>query len=770
MVLVTLLLTASLLLVSCESIPVPAETTPQISISTLEITDTRISRSPLCEYPDLALTGTGHQLIVFTELVDGEERIILKRYSNLRLIDSLQVGTATGLEYRPRIISTGPESAWIVWSARRISSWDLYTRNYRDGILGDEIRLTSGVDHDLRPYLCRYNDKQIFIVWERMSSGSSDIFGGLLSDTGHFEEFPVSRDPRLEYRPVACQTDAKQVHVAWDRHDQGAYSIRLVSFQDEKLAPDKAVSPETGMNMAPALAYSSRGKLTVAWKSDLQPDGHQDLTPWIYFRHLRAGHWSPIYTAASQKDFNKTGEDQSLEFPTLFYDREDRLWIFGRPSQGFLAQVITGDQISPLYRFDVPGWGGRGQLVNGEINDDGLLHLVRRDIRAIYLSTINTIDPSTAIVGRLRKLSPTYSHRPDLPEPFAQIGDSDSLNIFWGDLHLHSSISDGIGTIDESYAKSRYHYQLDFAALTDHEWFVGNQLLPSEWELIQLIGRQFEAPEEFVAIPAYEWTTARVPRGFGHKNVYFKKWGRPIFSYRTDARVTPALFDSLSKTGGIAIPHHIGWTGIDWGNHDQVTQPVVEIVSEHGAFEFMGNQPIMHRGGMPGNFVRDGLAQGLVFGLIGSSDSHGLIYHHGISPKRDSRQTGRVAVLLASLARPTIFNALNTRACYATSGVPILMDFKINGSRQGSQIAGKAPPTIRFDIAGTAPLKQVEIIRDNQVIMVFGKDNREGYGIRKTITDANLVPGQHWYYLRVIQEDQEMLWSSPIWYDYSPAE
>jgi len=29
-------------------------------------------------------------------------------------------------------------------------------------------------------------------------------------------------------------------------------------------------------------------------------------------------------------------------------------------------------------------------------------------------------------------------------------------------------------------------------------------------------------------------------------------------------------------------------------------------------------------------------------------------------------------------------------------------------------------------------------------------------------------PGQHWYYVRVEQEDGELAWSSPIWIDQRP--
>jgi hypothetical protein len=31
--------------------------------------------------------------------------------------------------------------------------------------------------------------------------------------------------------------------------------------------------------------------------------------------------------------------------------------------------------------------------------------------------------------------------------------------------------------------------------------------------------------------------------------------------------------------------------------------------------------------------------------------------------------------------------------------------------------------------------------------------------------DAAAAPGRHWYLLKVIQKDQEMAWTSPVWID-----
>ncbi|MBL7067410.1 MAG: hypothetical protein ISS29_06075 [Candidatus Marinimicrobia bacterium] len=48
----------------------------------------------------------------------------------------------------------------------------------------------------------------------------------------------------------------------------------------------------------------------------------------------------------------------------------------------------------------------------------------------------------------------------------------------------------------------------------------------------------------------------------------------------------------------------------------------------------------------------------------------------------------------------------------------------------------------------------------------LGKDREEGKGVKCTYVDNDLQPGKHWYYVRVVQEDGEMAWTSPIWAHY----
>jgi hypothetical protein len=514
------------------------------------------------------------------------------------------------------------------------------------------------------------------------------------------------------------------------------------------------------------VAVDSKNTVTVAWYSNIHPSGYLEEIPWIYLRQLRDGKLCEIYCLAEAGDWHKSGEDQGFEFPQLIFDRRDRLWIFGRPSQGFFVQCIDKGLKSALYRFEPEGWGGRGQLVKPILNKQGKILSIRRDLRYIFLNQFFPDSVELTMADSLQPINADMMLSERLRQRYApstlQMELPDNYQLILGSIHQHSALSDGMGTYDQGFTRSLYCFNQDFAAISDHDWFVGNAILPSEWDWMQIIDREFNQQEK-ITFPAYEWTTPRVPIGFGHKNIYYPNWGAPIFRFNLDIKQSRILFDSLRQYQGIAIPHHVGWTGVDWENHDEEIQPVMEIVSTHGAFEYMGNEPIPHRGGIPGNFIQDGLAKGLKFGLIGGSDGHGLKWHHGISRQESEWETGLMIAIVREKSSEGLFEAIRKRRVYATTGAVIEIDFRMNQHWMGESMVLAHDPEILINVIGTNRLYYVILLKDNQPIVYLGKDRLEGRGVRKTYIDENLEPGVHWYYLRVIQEDGQMAWTSPIW-------
>ncbi|MFA4839471.1 MAG: DUF3604 domain-containing protein [Candidatus Neomarinimicrobiota bacterium] len=741
------------------------EPTPICSIGELGGTDLRITSHPFAEYPDLSQDKTGDIFIVYSELIDGKERIMLKIIHDFVVIDSLQISESAGIEGFPRIVSCPSGIVWIVWAGKRDGNWDLFTRRLSSGNLSPEIRLTNDSTVDLHPAIISDLQNNIWIAWERVEDGNFNIYGMKMSDSQPGKPFPITDTEDKEFRPTLVFDAKNVVYAAWDCQKAENYEIFLRKFVAGKWQTAKSVSPEaSGKNMAPSLTIDSKGKLTVAWHSNLLASGGLDYNPWIFMKSFNSDGSARFFTPANDGDRQKLGEDQGFEFPNILIDRQGKLWLFGRPSQNFFVQCVQSGNVSPIYRFDIEGWGGRGQDVRAIVGQDGKIYSVRRDLQAIYL---NRFDPASKNLSFVQETTPISAKPPiqmaekvEIPAGFTL---PDGYQIYFGDIHQHSALSDGMGTPDECYARSRFDMRHDFAALTDHEWFTQNYILPSEWEWIKIVGQSFSEDSVFTTIPAYEWTTGRTPKGFGHKNVYFSSWNKPIFSCRFDATNTTDLVALLKQNQAIAIPHHIGWIGTDWEAMDSVVIPVSEIASTHGVFEYMGNEPIAHRGGIPGSFIQDGLARGNRFGFVGGTDGHGLKWHHGVGTKYSEWASGLTGVIAKENSREAILDAIKHRRVYATTGARIQMNFQINGRLMGESIVSTGDPEIQIDVLGTAKIHYVVLLRDNQPILTIGKDFDEGCGVRRTFVDETVTAGEHFYYLRVIQEDNEMAWSSPVW-------
>jgi hypothetical protein len=187
-----------------------------------------------------------------------------------------------------------------------------------------------------------------------------------------------------------------------------------------------------------------------------------------------------------------------------------------------------------------------------------------------------------------------------------------------------------------------------------------------------------------------------------------------------------------------------------------------EIVSCHGCYEHPGHS-LGHRGELEGQFVRENLDRGLRFGFVGASDGHGLLWHHGISRKRDPFRTGLAAILAPRLTRRAVFDALRRRRCYATSGAKIGLSVSVDGAPMGSELRGARPRVLEARFRGTSRVDRIEVVTTGGRSLDF--EPRAGRGVVRL--NVALDPGAEWayFYVRISQDDGEMAWSSPVWID-----
>lgn len=70
---------------------------------------------------------------------------------------------------------------------------------------------------------------------------------------------------------------------------------------------------------------------------------------------------------------------------------------------------------------------------------------------------------------------------------------------------------------------------------------------------------------------------------------------------------------------------------------------------------------------------------------------------------------------------------------------------------------------IKAFIRGTTPLATVTLVKNNLAIYTKPGDGPE---MNFAYTDADAKSGSAYYYLRALQKDGQIAWSSPIWVKY----
>jgi hypothetical protein len=336
----------------------------------------------------------------------------------------------------------------------------------------------------------------------------------------------------------------------------------------------------------------------------------------------------------------------------------------------------------------------------------------------------------------------------------------DGPRVLWGDLHGHSNLSDGTGLPEDYFRYARDVAALDVAALTDHDHW-GIRFLdqhPELWDEIRRQVRLYHDPGRFVTLLGYEWTSWV----HGHRHVlYFEDEGR-VHSSIDPATDTPgALWRALEGTAAITIAHHTagGPIATNWAiAPDPRFEPVTEVVSVHGSSE-AADSPARIYSAVEGHFARDALDRGYRLGFLGSGDSHDG--HPGLAHL--AAATGGLAAILADApTRTDVLAALRARRVYATSGPRILLRFSIDGAQMGSTLPATAAPerhAMRVHVVGTAPVAAVELVRSGRVVERLP----DAGGLEATWTTPlpRLAAGEY-AYVRVVQDDGGLAWSSPI--------
>jgi len=169
------------------------------------------------------------------------------------------------------------------------------------------------------------------------------------------------------------------------------------------------------------------------------------------------------------------------------------------------------------------------------------------------------------------------------------------------------------------------------------------------------------------------------------------------------------------------------------------------------------------------NLAEAVLRRGIRVGFVAGPDDHSGKPGAGIKGILRCSMDGLTAMRDYRLDRETLFQHLESRSVYATTGARILLDFSVNGKGMGEEISlpPNAPRAIRAEVHGQAPVSEVAVIREDpqKPVQVWRFDPPIlDPGVLEW-TDPEPLKSSTWYYLRVIQSDHHLAWSSPVWVD-----
>ena len=736
------------------------------------------------------------------------DRVMLRIRRNGSWEESREVTPAPGDIWRASAAADGEGRLWVFWSQRDGTAWNLWGRLLAGDSWGSPEKLSVAGTNTFHRAASSHDGK-VFVVWQSAQGaarqGQSDIWMRVW-DGSWSDPMQVSDSPANDWEPQVAGGPDGQAHIVWDGYHNGNYDIFYRSFANGALGEIEQVtnSPRfqahanvaVGPDGAPWLAWDESG---VNWGKDqgyliTPPLGiplHQERSIAIVRRS--AGSW--VTPRVALEPFYIYRLYPNFENPQLAFDANGTLTMLFRHWTRQRAHGIGARMMWETFvtRFDGRSWSLPVPLAHSQgsiekrpavtSHDGGLLAAWMTDNRRFSNAVPRNAEIYAAELGASQG-PPDYSDSnfARYVEPFAEeipvhpfeehnvetirgytiaAGDRE-FKIFRGDMHRHTDVSQDFkydGSLIEVYRYALDAAAFDYIVPTDHQLGYDQEFT---WWQDEKLADLFHVPGSFVPMFGYE-RSLNFPNG--HRNVIFGKRGTrtlpiPDAERRGEERAEK-LYAYLHENDGISMPHSSGTAqGTDWFNNDPEVEPLMEIFQGYRAsYEYMG-APLaaspqklreQRSGFNPIGYWWDALRKGYKIGVQASSDHW-------------STHMSYAMIVSEEFTRKSMFAALKARHAYGATD-NIVLDFQaVDASGKhyimGDIIESQRPPRLLIRAIGTDRIKQFVIVKNEQIIYT-SHPNQEEYAFE--FRDRGFRAGSNYYYIRVVQNDGQVAWSSPIW-------
>ena len=367
-----------------------------------------------------------------------------------------------------------------------------------------------------------------------------------------------------------------------------------------------------------------------------------------------------------------------------------------------------------------------------------------------------------------------------------------SPQVFFGNLHAHTSYSDGVGTPEIAYAYARDVAGLDFMAITEHNHPRAPSRIATDHQLysgsisISLISAaaRFTENGRFVAIYGQEFSSI----GSGnHANVFEVgsvistsdvgngEWDKLLNTWlvdHVDSQGQPALI-LLNHPAQSRSPNHKEYGINDFDSFAQWR----DKLDAHAQLINIVNGP-SHGGSEPGRpseseFLRY-LNLGLHVALTADQDNHRANWGNAAET--------RTGVVASSLTKSDIMAALRARHLYATEDRNLKIIVKVNGELMGTRFQEGRVPNPGSELSVEIQLDDedepfalytIDVYADHvggtEVADVVKQFKAMGNGT-VPLTGITYDGGEQYFFLKITQTDDDAVevdhaWVAPVWFE-----
>ena len=330
-------------------------------------------------------------------------------------------------------------------------------------------------------------------------------------------------------------------------------------------------------------------------------------------------------------------------------------------------------------------------------------------------------------------------------------------NLYFGQLHAHTDISNGAGSVEEAFQYASQVDGLDFFAVTDHSDSFDNADMgaidadgadiSADWAA----GKQAAASvtgEDFVGLFGFEMTWPE-DKQLGHISTF----NTPGWQTRdqADFENVPTALENYYKAltsvpGSVSQFNHPDDIHGDFERFDYYSPKYDAVVS---LLEVAGEDGVVDCG-----YYDRALDEGWHVAPTNNQNNH--------NGQWGDASEARTVVLAKSLTEEALYAAMKDRRVYATQDSDLTVYYELKGTVMGSILpkSEEAEITVFLSDPTDEAIGNVEVVTDGGAVLVS-----EYVETPSQVLELPASGGRSYYYLRITQPDGDVAVTAPVWMD-----